>query len=157
MNPQQGTCDTTRQALAPFHTRLSMSACLRRISAHFRFRNFCPPTLKTQGQRKRPCEAKVPVQNGKTVAPPSHKHAYGLRRSFPAVGPQRRRAAGLEDYKTLRTFIRFDRYTMYIDHRWTIEALCATLSISRATCYRYVALARRAASEGERREGVCWA
>src|SRR5262245_29171171 len=27
-------------------------------------------------------------------------------------------------------------YTMYIDHRWSIEELCATLSISRATCYR---------------------
>jgi hypothetical protein len=79
----------------------------------------------------------------------------GLRRSFPAVGPQRRRAAGLEDYKTLRTFLRFDRYTMYVDHRWSIEALCATLGISRATCYRYVALVRRAASEGERREDVC--
>src|SRR5215470_2224121 len=30
-------------------------------------------------------------------------------------------------------------YTMYVDHRWTIEELCATLGISRATCYRYVA------------------
>ncbi|MBV8475859.1 MAG: recombinase family protein [Acidobacteria bacterium] len=39
-------------------------------------------------------------------------------------------------------------YTMYVDHRWTIEELCATLGISRATCYRYVALARRAVSEG---------
>ena len=39
-------------------------------------------------------------------------------------------------------------YTMYADHRWTIEELCATLDISRATCYRYVALARRAVSEG---------
>lgn len=35
-------------------------------------------------------------------------------------------------------------YTMYSDHQWTIEELCATLGISRATCYRYVALARRA-------------
>jgi DNA invertase Pin-like site-specific DNA recombinase len=39
-------------------------------------------------------------------------------------------------------------YTMYVDHRWTIEELCATLCISRATCYRYVALARRAVSKG---------
>jgi DNA invertase Pin-like site-specific DNA recombinase len=39
-------------------------------------------------------------------------------------------------------------YTMYVDHRWTIEELCATLGISRATCYRYVALARRAVPEG---------
>jgi len=39
-------------------------------------------------------------------------------------------------------------YTMYSDHRWTIEELCATLGISRATCYRYVALARRAVAEG---------
>ena len=39
-------------------------------------------------------------------------------------------------------------YTMYVDHRWTIEELCATLGISRATCYRYVALARRAVAEG---------
>jgi DNA invertase Pin-like site-specific DNA recombinase len=39
-------------------------------------------------------------------------------------------------------------YTMYVDHRWSIEELCATLSISRATCYRYVALARRAVAEG---------
>jgi DNA invertase Pin-like site-specific DNA recombinase len=39
-------------------------------------------------------------------------------------------------------------YTMYADHRWTIGELCATLGISRATCYRYVALARRAVSEG---------
>src|SRR5438874_3035132 len=38
-------------------------------------------------------------------------------------------------------------YTMYVDHRWSIEELCATLSISRATCYRYVALARRARAE----------
>jgi len=48
-------------------------------------------------------------------------------------------------------------YTMYVDHRWTIEELCATWGIARATCYRYVALARRAVSEGSRREGVCWA
>jgi DNA invertase Pin-like site-specific DNA recombinase len=33
-------------------------------------------------------------------------------------------------------------YTMYVDHNWTIDELCATLRISRATCYRYVALAR---------------
>jgi DNA invertase Pin-like site-specific DNA recombinase len=39
-------------------------------------------------------------------------------------------------------------YTMFVDHRWAIEELCATLGISRATCYRYVALARRAMSEG---------
>jgi DNA invertase Pin-like site-specific DNA recombinase len=39
-------------------------------------------------------------------------------------------------------------YTMYVDHRWTIDELCATLRISRATCYRYVALARRAVPEG---------
>ena len=39
-------------------------------------------------------------------------------------------------------------YTMYVDHRWTIDELCATLGISRATCYRYVALARRAVPEG---------
>src|SRR5918999_2834332 len=39
-------------------------------------------------------------------------------------------------------------YTMYVDHRWSIEELCATLSISRATCYRYVALARRAVAAG---------
>ena len=39
-------------------------------------------------------------------------------------------------------------YTMYIDHHWTIDELCDTLSISRATCYRYVALARRAVPEG---------
>ena len=38
-------------------------------------------------------------------------------------------------------------HTMYVDHRWTIEELCATLGISRATCYRYVALARRAVPE----------
>jgi predicted DNA-binding transcriptional regulator AlpA len=37
---------------------------------------------------------------------------------------------------------------MYVDHRLTIEELCATLGISRATCYRYVALARRAVAEG---------
>src|SRR5215510_14148948 len=47
-------------------------------------------------------------------------------------------------------------YTMYVDHRWRLEELCATLRLSRATCYRYVALARRAVSEGSRREGVCW-
>jgi len=35
-------------------------------------------------------------------------------------------------------------YTMYADHHWTVDELCATLRISRATCYRYVALARRA-------------
>jgi DNA invertase Pin-like site-specific DNA recombinase len=35
-------------------------------------------------------------------------------------------------------------YTMYVDHNWTIDELCAALGISRATCYRYVALARRA-------------
>src|SRR6266446_3378848 len=35
-------------------------------------------------------------------------------------------------------------YTMYADHSWTVDELCATLRISRATCYRYVALARRA-------------
>ena len=35
-------------------------------------------------------------------------------------------------------------YTMYVNHDWTIDELCATLRISRATCYRYVALARRA-------------
>jgi DNA invertase Pin-like site-specific DNA recombinase len=39
-------------------------------------------------------------------------------------------------------------YTMYIDHSWTIDELCATLRISRATCYRYVALAQRAVSGG---------
>src|SRR6266702_241355 len=39
-------------------------------------------------------------------------------------------------------------YTMYVDHRWTVDELCATLRISRATCYRYVALARHAVSEG---------
>jgi len=39
-------------------------------------------------------------------------------------------------------------YTMYVDHRWTVDELCATLHISRATCYRYVALARRAVPEG---------
>jgi len=39
-------------------------------------------------------------------------------------------------------------YTMYVDHRWTIEELCATLGISRATCYRYVALARCTVPEG---------
>jgi transcriptional regulator of acetoin/glycerol metabolism len=39
-------------------------------------------------------------------------------------------------------------YTMYVDHRWSIEELCATLGISRATCYRYVALAHRAVAEG---------
>ena len=39
-------------------------------------------------------------------------------------------------------------YTMYVDHRWAIDELCATLGISRATCYRYVALARRAVPEG---------
>src|SRR6266852_5468253 len=39
-------------------------------------------------------------------------------------------------------------YTMYIDHNWTIDELCATLRISRATCYRYVALARRAVLAG---------
>jgi hypothetical protein len=35
-------------------------------------------------------------------------------------------------------------YTMYADHHWTVDELCATLRISRDTCYRYVALARRA-------------
>ena len=39
-------------------------------------------------------------------------------------------------------------YTMYVDHSWTVDELCATLRISRATCYRYVALARHAVSEG---------
>jgi DNA invertase Pin-like site-specific DNA recombinase len=39
-------------------------------------------------------------------------------------------------------------YTMYADHSWTVDELCATLRISRATCYRYVALARRAVPEG---------
>jgi DNA invertase Pin-like site-specific DNA recombinase len=39
-------------------------------------------------------------------------------------------------------------YTMYVDHSWTIDELCATLRISRATCYRYVALARRAVPAG---------
>jgi len=39
-------------------------------------------------------------------------------------------------------------YTMYADHSWTVDELCATLRISRATCYRYVALARRALHEG---------
>jgi len=39
-------------------------------------------------------------------------------------------------------------YTMYVNHRWTVDELCATLHISRATCYRYVALARRAVPEG---------
>src|SRR5467141_3858466 len=39
-------------------------------------------------------------------------------------------------------------YTMYVDHSWTVDELCATLHISRATCYRYVALARRAIPEG---------
>jgi hypothetical protein len=39
-------------------------------------------------------------------------------------------------------------YTMYVDHHWTIDELCATLRISRATCYRYVALARRAVPAG---------
>lgn len=39
-------------------------------------------------------------------------------------------------------------YTMYVDHQWTIDELCTTLGISRATCYRYVALAQRAVSEG---------
>ena len=39
-------------------------------------------------------------------------------------------------------------YTMYVDHSWTVDELCATLHISRATCYRYVALARRAVPEG---------
>ena len=39
-------------------------------------------------------------------------------------------------------------YTMYGNHRWTIEELCTTLGISRATCYRYVALARRSVPEG---------
>jgi DNA invertase Pin-like site-specific DNA recombinase len=39
-------------------------------------------------------------------------------------------------------------YTMYMDHHWTIDELCATLGISRATCYRSVALARRAVPEG---------
>ena len=39
-------------------------------------------------------------------------------------------------------------YTMYVDHCWTVDELCATLRISRATCYRYVALARRAVPEG---------
>ena len=34
-------------------------------------------------------------------------------------------------------------YTMYTDHSWTVPELCQTLRISRATCYRYVALARR--------------
>jgi len=38
--------------------------------------------------------------------------------------------------------------TMYVDHCWTVDELCATLRISRATCYRYVALARRAVPEG---------
>ena len=55
--------------------------------------------------------------------------------------------------KTVRTYRPLERgvqlaYTMYVDHRWTIEELCATLGISRATGYRYVALARRAVSEG---------
>src|ERR671922_2279603 len=36
-------------------------------------------------------------------------------------------------------------YTMYVDHRWSIEELCATLRISPATFYRYVALGRRVA------------
>ena len=39
-------------------------------------------------------------------------------------------------------------YTMYIDHHWTIDELCTTLRLSRATCYRYVALARRAVPTG---------
>ena len=39
-------------------------------------------------------------------------------------------------------------YTMYANHRWTVDELCATLRISRATCYRYVALARCAVPEG---------
>src|SRR5262245_22430248 len=39
-------------------------------------------------------------------------------------------------------------YTMYSDHSWTIDELCATLRISRATCYRYVALAQRAVAGG---------
>ena len=39
-------------------------------------------------------------------------------------------------------------YTRYVDHSWTVDELCATLRISRATCYRYVALARRAVPEG---------
>src|SRR5229473_2422200 len=39
-------------------------------------------------------------------------------------------------------------YTMHVDHNWTIDELCATLRISRATCYRYVALARRAVPAG---------
>jgi hypothetical protein len=39
-------------------------------------------------------------------------------------------------------------YTMYVDHRWSIEELCATLGISRATCDRDVALAPRAVAEG---------
>ena len=38
-------------------------------------------------------------------------------------------------------------YTMYTDHQWTVDELCTTLGISRATCYRYVALARRVVSE----------
>ena len=38
-------------------------------------------------------------------------------------------------------------YTMYVDHHWTIDELCATWRISRATCYRSVALARRAIPE----------
>jgi len=39
-------------------------------------------------------------------------------------------------------------YTMYSDHSWTIDELYTTLRISRAMCYRYVALARRAVPEG---------
>jgi DNA invertase Pin-like site-specific DNA recombinase len=38
--------------------------------------------------------------------------------------------------------------TMYVDHCGAVDELCATLRISRATCYRYVALARRAVPEG---------
>src|SRR6266702_7339814 len=39
-------------------------------------------------------------------------------------------------------------YTMYVDQSLTVRDICATLRISRATCYRYVALARHAVSEG---------
>ena len=39
-------------------------------------------------------------------------------------------------------------YPMDVDHSWTVDELCATLHISRATCYRYVALARRTVPEG---------
>ena len=38
--------------------------------------------------------------------------------------------------------------TMDTDHNWTVSEICQTLRISRATCYRYVALARRALTEG---------